>query len=297
MPSRPLPTRDGVGPSCVALPPGPWPTLIDFLVQRFPAITRDTWVERIRDGSVVDEDGLAQTLQSPYAPRTRVFYYRSLDNEPRIPFEEHILFQDDHLLVVDKPHFLPVTPVGKYVQESLLVRLKRRLKLDDLAPLHRIDRETAGLVLFSVDPRTRGIYHALFSERRITKHYEAIVPALDHALPERRLSRIVPGDHFMCMKEVPGTPNSETRFEVLEQREDWTRLRLSPITGRRHQLRVHCAAMGLPIRNDAIYPVLQAEAEPDFDRPLQLLAAHIGFVDPLTQQTRDFASVRTLAPR
>ena len=251
----------------------------------------------MREGSVVDEKGVPLDTQSPYAPRTRVFYYRALESEPRIPFEEQVLFRDAHLLVVDKPHFLPVAPVGKYVQETLLVRLKRRLQLDDLAPLHRIDRDTAGLVLISVNPASRGAYHGLFAQRAIVKHYEAIVPPLgEAALPASRRSRIAAGDHFMCMREVPGTPNAETGFELLEQNEDWTRLRLSPVTGRTHQLRVHCAALGLPIRNDRLYPALQAEAAPDYDHPLQLLARFLGFVDPLSGLPREFESTRSLAP-
>ena len=172
----PLPVRDGVGPSCVALPEGgDWLTIADFLLQRFAAIPRATWEARIEAGDVVDEHGLRVTAARPYQPRLRVYYYRSLDSEPVIPFDEQVLHQDAHLLVVDKPHFLPVTPVGKYVQQSLLVRLKRKLGLDQLAPLHRIDRETAGLVLFSVQPHGRGPYSALFAERAIHKRYEAIV--------------------------------------------------------------------------------------------------------------------------
>lgn len=297
MPARlPLPTRDGVGPSCVALPLGPWPTIAEFLVQRFAAIPRSTWEARMRSGEVVDEHGVAVTETRTYQPRLRIYYYRSLETECRIPFDEVILFQDEQLLAVDKPHFLPVTPVGKYVQESLLVRLKRKLGLDDLAPLHRIDRETAGVVLFSVQPATRGIYHALFAEREIAKHYEAIVPWRgEPVLPAVRRSRLVDDAHFMRMREVPGEPNSETRFELLEAREGWARLLLAPLTGRRHQLRVHCAALGMPIRNDAIYPELLPEGDEDFERPLQLLAKGLAFRDPVTGVQREFKSARALS--
>jgi tRNA pseudouridine32 synthase/23S rRNA pseudouridine746 synthase len=292
----PLPTRDGVGPSCVALPPGPWPTIAEFLVHHFAAIPRATWEERMRSGNVIDEHGQPVTETRPYQPRLRIYYYRSLETERRIPFDEVILFQDEQLLAVDKPHFLPVTPVGKYVQESLLVRLKRKLGLDDLAPLHRIDRETAGVVLFSVKPATRGIYHALFAEREIAKHYEAIVRWRgEPALPAVRRSRLVDDAHFMRMREVPGEPNSETRFELLEAGEGFARLRLAPLTGRRHQLRVHCAALGMPICNDAIYPELLPEGDQDFERPLQLLAKGLAFRDPITGIRREFKSARALS--
>ncbi len=296
MPNLPLPTRDGVGPSCVALPLGAWPTITAFLVQRFAAIPLATWQHRMRAGEVVDEHGVQVTESRPYQARLRIYYYRSLETERPIPFEEMVLFRDDHLLVVDKPHFLPVTPVGKYVQESLLVRLKRKFGIDELAPLHRLDRETAGLVLFSVRPATRGAYHALFAERRMAKQYEAVVcwPG-DAVLPPVHRSRLADDEHFMRMKEVPGEPNSETRFELLERRDGWARLLLAPVTGRRHQLRVHCAALGIPIRNDAIYPTLRPEGDDDFSQPLQLLAKALAFCDPLSGLPRRFESTRSLA--
>ena len=296
MTGLPLPVRDGVGPSCVALPVGDWPTIAEFLVQRFAAIPRATWEARIEAGDVVDEHGQRVTHARPYQPRLRVYYYRALDAEPVIPFQEQVRYQDAHLLVVDKPHFLPVTPVGKYVQQSLLVRLKRALGLDQLAPLHRIDRETAGIVLFSVQLASRGPYSALFAERAVHKRYEAIVPwQAGRVLPAVRHSRLAPDLHFMRMAEVAGEPNAETHFELLEARGGWARLGLSPFTGRRHQLRVHCAALGLPIRNDAIYPVLLPEGSDDFDHPLQLLAREISFVDPMTGAERRFTSLRSLA--
>ncbi len=297
MSALPLPTRDGVGPSCVALPPeGRWATIADFLLERFAAIPAATWQARLRHGEVVDEHGVPVDAMRAFEPRLRIYYYRSLDDEPAIPFEETILFQDAQLLVVDKPHFLPVTPVGKYVQQSLLVRLKRRLGIDTLAPLHRIDRETAGLVLFSLRPSDRAAYSALFAERTIHKHYEAIVPwRADALLPPLRRSRLAPDTHFMRMTEVEGEPNAETRFALLEARDGWARLGLSPVTGRRHQLRVHCAAIGLPIRNDAIYPLLRPEGQDDFERPLQLLARRIAFDDPVTGEARRFESRLSLA--
>jgi tRNA pseudouridine32 synthase/23S rRNA pseudouridine746 synthase len=295
MRALPLPLRDGVGASCVALPAGHWASIAEFLVQRFAAIPRSTWQARMRAGEVVDEHGVPVTESRPYQPRLRIYYYRALDAEAVIPFEESILFRDEQLLVVDKPHFLPVTPVGKYVQQSLLVRLRRRLGLEHLAPLHRIDRETAGIVLFSIQPAQRAAYSALFAERAVHKRYEAIVawPG-DGPLPAIRRSRLAPDRHFMRMREVDGEPNAETRFALIEQRGDRARLLLSPLTGRRHQLRVHCAALGMPILHDAIYPRLLPEGQDDFAHPLQLLAKEIGFVDPVTGAERHFTSPRSL---
>ena len=295
MRTPPLPTRDGVGPSCVALPAGDWPSIAEFLMQRFAAIPRSTWLARIRAGEVRDEHGEPVTETRPYQPRLRVYYYRSLEAEPRVPFEAHILFRDAHLLAVDKPHFLPVAPVGKYLQETLLVRLKRELGVDALAPLHRIDRETAGVVLFSVRAESRGRFVALFAERTIAKHYEAIVHWDGRREPPAvHRSRLVPDTHFMRMKEAEGEPNAETRIDVLSRGDGWAHLSLSPVTGRRHQLRVHCAALGMPILNDCIYPVLRPEGSDDFDRPLQLLAREVRFRDPLSGIERRFASRQSL---
>ena len=122
-----LPSRNGVGPSCVSLPPaspGRWPTIADFLVYRFPAIDRSVWLARMAAQLVIDEFGQAVTPTRPYQGHIRIYYYRALAVELRIPFEETVLYQDAHLVVADKPHFLPVTPSGHYLQETLLVRLK-----------------------------------------------------------------------------------------------------------------------------------------------------------------------------
>jgi tRNA pseudouridine32 synthase/23S rRNA pseudouridine746 synthase len=293
----PLPTRDGVGPSCVGLPQGHWPTIVEFLIERFPAISREAWIARVEAGDVIDEHGVPVSAQRRYQAPLRVYYYRTLDAEVRIPFDEQVLFQDDQLVVVDKPPFLPVTPTGKYLQESLLVRLKRKLKLDDLVPLHRIDRSTAGLVLFSVRPETRGAYQAMFPERRIAKHYEAVVPWRPgvSSVPGTYRSRLVDDEHFMRVKEEAGEPNSETRIAVEQAAGGHALLKLSPVTGRKHQLRVHCMALGMPIVNDPIYPTLLPPDSDDFDKPLQLLAKTVAFQDPVSGDLRTFTSPRSLA--
>ena len=290
--------RDGVGPSCVVLPSRGQGSLLDFLAERLPAVPRDAWRERMEEGDVLDERGARVAPDRPFEAGLRLYYYRSLPSEPALPFEETVLYQDEHLVVADKPHFMPVTPSGRYLHHTLLVRLKRRLGLPELSPLHRIDRDTAGLVLLSVQQRTRGAYQALFRDRQITKHYDAIAPwRADLAFPREHASRLeeIP-QQFFRMHEVPGEPNSHTQMQVDEVSEDgrWARYRLSPITGKRHQLRVHMAALGLPLRNDPFYPVVNDPPEGDYSRPLQLLARSLAFVDPLTQQPRTFESGQRL---
>ncbi len=294
--SHGLPTRAGVGPSCVGLPAGPWKTITDFLVEHFPAISRETWLARMAQQQVVDEFGGLITPERPYAGHLRVYYYRDMPNEPLIPFEEAVLFQDEHLVVADKPHFLPVTPSGNYLKETLLVRLKNRLKIDTLVPLHRIDRETAGLVMFSVRPDDRNAYQVLFRQHTIQKHYEAIAPwRSDIGFPLTRKTRIVQDEPFFRQLEIAGTPNSETHIDVIEEMGGMARYALSPVTGKKHQLRVHMNALGLPILNDRMYPPVAHTPDDDFKLPLQLLAKTVSFTDPVTGEARQFQSQRRLA--
>jgi tRNA pseudouridine32 synthase/23S rRNA pseudouridine746 synthase len=294
----PLPTRDGVGPSCIALPAGPWLRVIDFLTQRFPGVSPDEIAARMARGDVVDELGDRVLPDRPYTAQLRLYYYRSIELEPRIPFDEVLLFQDDYLLAVDKPHFLPVTPGGRYLQETLLVRLKRKLGIDTIAPMHRIDRETAGVVLFTLQPSTRRQYHALFEQKAVHKCYQAIAPwRADLDLPLTRRSRLVEGDSFMRMCEAAGEPNAETTVELVEVMGKLARYRLTPLSGKKHQLRVHMAALGLPILNDKIYPEhhsIEQIENGDYSKPLQLLAERIAFVDPISGQRREFASRQSL---
>ena len=292
-----LPTRHGVSPSCVGLPAGTWLTFTDFLAERFPAISRQTWRERMAAGLVVDEFGGMVTAQRPYQGHMRLYYYRALPAEPRIPFDAAVLFQDEHLVVADKPHFLPVTPSGHYLQETLLVRLKNQLGIDSLIPIHRIDRETAGLVLFCIQPAERDAYQALFRRHEVVKHYEAIAPwRPDLQFPVQRKTRIVEDEPFFRQREVPGEPNSETLIDVLQVQGTRALYALSPVTGKKHQLRVHMNALGLPICNDRMYPPVEMTPDDDFAQPLQLLAKSIAFADPLTGQARRFVSRLSLLP-
>ncbi len=269
--------------------------MLDFFAERFPAITRGTWHQRMVQGLVVDEHGVPVSAERAYQGHLRVYYYRAVATEPRIAFEEVVLYQDEHLLVADKPHFLPVVPSGNYLVETLLVRLRQKLRLNELTPIHRIDRDTAGVVLFSLQSETRAHYHEMFAKRKVDKSYEAIAPwRADLALPLTRESRIVEADHFMLQHEVSGAVNAITHIDVIEMRGALARYRLIPVTGKRHQLRVHMAAIGLPILGDGLYPTLTPEGEINYAQPLQLLAKSIEFTDPLSGQRKRFESGREL---
>ena len=287
-----LPMRKGVSASVVSVPQGA-PQLLDFLAQRMPGISRSEWAERLAQGLVLQEDGQPALPHQACHAGQRFYYYRHLADEPVLPFQAQVLFEDDHLLVVDKPHFMPVTPTGRYVQQSLLVQLKRQTGCADLVPLHRIDRETAGLVLLGKRLHERDAYHALFRDHQIHKTYHAVAAHAPHLkLPLVHTSRLVPGEPFFRTQEVPGPANSETRIALLHTDGQRALYALEPISGKRHQLRVHMNALGIPIEGDLFYPsVLRGpDAPEDFSQPLQLLAQSVRFTDPITGQTRAWTS-------
>lgn len=291
MPMPPLSFQPDPRASTVHLPAGPWLTVLQALCARFPAIDEAQWRDRMVRGRVLDGQGSALTPEARYAAGQRIHYYREVAHEPVLPPSCRVLHLDEHLLVVDKPHYLPVTPAGGFVEQTLLRRLMRQLDNPQLVPLHRIDRATAGLVLFSTCHASRAAYQALFRERRIAKRYEALAPALpDLTFPLIRRSRLVRGEPFFRMREIDGEPNSETRIEVLEGSGEVWRYALHPVSGRKHQLRVHMAALGSPIRYDTLYPQLAEAAPDDPQHPLQLLAQSLAFDDPLSGAPRRFES-------
>ena len=295
----PLPMRNGVSASRVWLPPNhsgskKWHTVLDFLVERFPFIGKDILYERMQRNDIVDQSGKPYTPETPYKGETFLFYYREIPNEPVIPFKEKILFKDEHIIVVDKPHFIPVTPGGRFVKESLLVRLKNHYQQEEISPIHRLDRETAGIVLFSCNRTVRGAYQNLFQNRQVQKIYQAIAPIADYSFPITHKSYMVKGEPFFIMKEEAGIANSETEINLLEKQGDLGLYQLKPLTGKQHQLRVHMMSLGIPILNDPFYPVLLPDKGNDYSTPLQLLAQSLTFIDPITGEERSFQSERAL---
>ncbi len=281
--------------STLQLPPGPWLSVLDCLSAHFGAIPREQWLDRFARGRVLDRHGQPISADHAYKQGLTIHYFREVADEPRVPFEANIVHADEEIVVADKPHFLAVMPAGRFVEQTLLRRLMRELDNADLVPLHRIDRGTAGLVMFSANPATRSRYQALFRERRIEKNYEALAAALpDLCFPLVRRSRIVRGEPFFRMHEVQGPPNSETCVDVIERLDGNWRYALKPASGRTHQLRVHMAGLGAPILNDPFYPELGEVTKDDYSRPLKLLARSLAFDDPLTGERRSFNSLLDL---
>ncbi len=281
----------------VRLPPGDaWATVRDHLVARLTA-GAGVIDDMLDAGRIVDAAGSPVTRDREYVPGMFVWFHRELPDEVRVPFAVEILYRDDHVVVADKPHFLATTPRGSHVTETALARLRRELGIPALGPAHRLDRLTAGLLLFTVRPEERGAYQSLFRDRRVAKEYEAVAPydpAL--ALPRTVRSRIVKERGVLAAREVAGEPNAESRVELLEHRDGRARYRLTPRTGQTHQLRVHMSALGVPILGDPLYPVVTGPVPAgDFRRPLQLLARALEFTDPVTGRAHRFVSPRTLA--
>lgn len=270
-------------------------TVLEYLILKFPAITGDVWKQRMADGKVHWHDGSVINSRSPFAAQQRVYYYREVDSEPVIPFAEKIIFQDELILVAYKPHFLPVTPGGGYVEECLQNRLRNKTGNHQLQALHRIDRATAGLVLFSVNPNSRQHYHRLFEAHQVNKTYQAIAstsncPPMKNQQWEikNRLEKV--GTRFL-MHIVEGQDNSHSLIRCLQCSADKALFELNPITGKTHQLRLHMQSLGWPILHDTYYPQLLDSGEPDnYSKPLKLLAQQLQFIDPMTQQARSFSS-------
>jgi tRNA pseudouridine32 synthase/23S rRNA pseudouridine746 synthase len=312
----PLPVRDGVNATRLRLPgEGPWDTAMDYMMHRWGHIDPQGIEDRFDAGEIVGEGGVPLHRSTPLQDHTFIWYYRTLPPETRIPVEIGILHQDEHLLVVDKPHFLPTTPGGTYIQESALVRLRNQLDLPDLIPMHRLDRMTAGVLLFSTNPQTRGKYQVLFEKRQVQKEYECVsaaepapgYPAVEYPVVVR--NRMTKSRSYLLAEVIEGEPNAETRIERLETFDGGTspgatgtagvsrlaRYRLEPHTGKTHQLRVHMASLGLGIVNDAFYPDLLDKAPDDYARPLQLLARGIRFVDPVSGKPVEYRSALELS--
>ncbi|MFJ9897078.1 RluA family pseudouridine synthase [Streptomyces sp. NPDC091280] len=298
LPPSPLPQREGVDPVRVRLPAGDaWRTVRDHLVARLAGGAGAGVVDAMLDsGRIVDAAGRPVTRERAYEPGMYVWFHRELPDEERVPFPIDVVYRDEHVVVADKPHFLATTPRGSHVAETALARLRRELGIPALGAAHRLDRLTAGIVLFTVRPEERGAYQSLFRERRVVKEYEAVAPydpAL--ALPRTVRSRILKERGVMAAREVEGEPNAVSRVELLEHRDGRARYRLLPSTGQTHQLRVHMSALGVPILGDPLYPVVTGPVPAgDFRRPLQLLARVLEFTDPVTGRAHRFVSPREL---
>ncbi|MFI6487329.1 RluA family pseudouridine synthase [Streptomyces sp. NPDC050564] len=297
IPPSPLPQRDGVDPVRIKLPQGGgWATVREHLVERLAA-GAGVIDRMIGERLIIGEDGRPLSADAAYVPGMFVWFHRELPDEERVPFALDVVYRDEHIVVADKPHFLATTPRGSHVAQTALARLRRELDLPTLGAAHRLDRLTAGLVLFTVRPEERGAYQSLFRDKLVGKEYEAVA-AYDAELdlPRTVRSRIVKERGVLAAREVAGEPNAVSRVELRDHRDGVGRYRLTPSTGQTHQLRVHMNTLGVPILGDPLYPVVTGPVPAgDFRRPLQLLARVLEFTDPVTGHAHRFVSERELA--
>jgi tRNA pseudouridine32 synthase / 23S rRNA pseudouridine746 synthase len=281
----PLPPRDGLGPARVSLRGG---AVLVELADRFG----EAAAAKVLAGEVVCADGAVVTAATVMPPGAHVYLYRDLPDEVPVPFDMPVLYRDDDIVVVDKPHFLATMPRGGHVAQTALVRLRRELDLPELSPAHRLDRLTAGVLLFTARREIRGAYQTLFARGDVRKTYLAratVDPAIE--LPTVVRSRIIKRRGHLQAVEAPSEPNAETVVELVS---DDGLYRLTPRTGRTHQLRVHMASLGLPIIGDPLYPTVIDVAHDDFTQPLRLLAHSIEFDDPISGRLRRFVSERRI---
>ena len=274
-------------------------TVLSFLQQHFSAIGVDAWLQRVRAGRVHWQNGEVIDEYTAYRAQQWVYYYREVMQEPIIPFEETIIYQDEHILVADKPHFLPVMPNGAFVNENLQHRLRKKTGLDDLVAIHRLDRDTAGLVIFAHNAQTRGYYHQLFRDCLIQKTYLAVSETRHKAVVQDQhwqvKNHIAPAQpSFLSQVLVDKPANSHTEIRCVAVKEDKALFSLMPITGKTHQLRLHLNDLGWPIYHDRFYPELLPKQDDDFDSPLQLLAAELRFEDPISGSFQHFSSQQCL---
>ncbi|MGV8908407.1 MAG: pseudouridine synthase [Propionicimonas sp.] len=298
-PRSPLPQRQGLDAAWLRTPDNdpvarsPWATMRDFLLDRLP--NEAPVAEMLAAAEFVDQAGRPWTGEEQYRPNAFVWFHRSLVPEPVVPFPIEVLDADARVVVVDKPHFLATTPRGTHVSESVLVRLRSSLGLPDLAAAHRLDRLTAGVLVLTASREHRAAYAGLFQSRSVRKTYEALAP-FNPALvfPLHVVNRIEKRRRSLQAQVVEGDPNAETLVELVETRGRYARYRLTPSSGKTHQLRVHMASLGLPILADSLYPKVLDIAADDFSAPLQLVARRLEFIDPIDQTPRDYLSRRAL---
>ena len=282
--------------SFIALPQISQPpaTVFDYFCYRFDNVPASVWRERFTQGKVHWQDGQLLDLTTPYRPQQKVYYYREVANETLPPFEESILYEDELIVLANKPHFMALHPGGSVINQCLINRLRVRTGSEQLIAAHRLDRATAGIVLLVKQSGHRDAYHGLFRHGQISKRYQALAKLPPELLADYRAgrlslptrwtvkNRIDKGTPSFTMCVVDGEPNSHSEIALISIDGEIGRFELIPISGKTHQLRLHMKSLGMPILNDNFYPKLLPKEAEDITRPMKLLAQQLAFKDPVS---------------
>lgn len=301
----PLPPRDGLGASRVRVPEGMEIAAGDYLWEvissqryRHPEDNRSAVADRFAAEEVVLIDGTPLTPSTLLRPGTDVYFYRRPAPEERVPYEIEPVFEDDAIMVVKKPPFLSTMPRAAHITENATVRLRRETGNEELAPAHRLDRMTTGLLLFTKRAGLRGAYQQLFAERKVHKLYEAVAPDVGVVAPATWEHHIVKEHGEVTARIIEDAePNSLTYLRDVNPvdasvtgSEGYARYILEPVTGRTHQLRIQMQAAGAPIYGDPFYPEVKAFGDENYDEPMMLAAVALAFTDPLSGEERTFTA-------
>lgn len=301
-------------------------TIADYLITRFYPNDPQIIHARFNTGEVRLDDGTILTGDSPYMPGERIWYFRELADEPQLPSDMPVLYEDEHVLAIDKPHFLPTTPRGAYIAQTALTKLRVREQNPLLIPIHRLDRPTAGVLLFAKTVEARRPFQMMFQHRQVSKTYRAVAPVpADAAAAEQALSAegLQVRSHIQKIRDqlqvqqlseqecaAQGVePNTLTTVKILrtftpsaqavegwraEPNREWALYDLAPHTGKTHQLRAHLNMLSSPILGDVLYPQVLPDAPDRPEYPLQLLAYSLHFEHPITGERVDLYSGRSL---
>lgn len=299
-------------------------TIADYLIARFYPNDPQIIYARFNTGEVRLDDGTILTGDSPYMPGERIWYFRELADEPQLPSDMPVLYEDEHVLAIDKPHFLPTTPRGAYIAQTALTKLRVREQNPLLIPIHRLDRPTAGVLLFAKTVEARRPFQMMFQHRQVSKTYRAVAP-VPAAAAEQALSAegLQVRSHIQKIRDqlqvqqlseqecaAQGVePNTLTTVKILrtftpsaqavegwraEPNREWALYDLAPHTGKTHQLRAHLNMLSSPILGDVLYPQVLPDAPDRPEYPLQLLAYSLHFKHPITGERVDLYSGRSL---
>lgn len=318
---QPLPIRDGLNPTRARVTPEMGPQrawdflkhLINAQRHRHPDDNDAALTARFNAGEVVLQNGQALKPDDIIATNRDVYFYRTPAPETPVPYTIHTVFEDENLLIVDKPPFMATMPRASHITETATVRLRRATGNNELSPAHRLDRLTSGILVFTKRREIRGAYQTLFAAREVSKTYEAISVVQPLSTPVVWHSRMtkVPGE-IQGHNHTDGEPNAHTELVAItplsaaEQRvveavhgpcPPLARYTLRPRTGKTHQLRLHMWAADAPILGDPVYPITYPVEAEDMAVPMHLTARSIAFTDPLTGQPREFTTPLDLLDR